>query len=843
MKKHIILPITLAALMMLGGCNNSTTTPTPTTPSTEPTSTEPGPSSVVAESVTITNKDVLTAEWHVGDATRKIIIVANPEIENINDCLDNGSLTITSSNAEIVSVTRLMLTPKAVGKATITVNYGGQSDSVEITVSGEQTAIEKYGTVHAGTAEDPFDNADAVKAAPLAKEASDTTKYYIKGIVHSFYHTPGERTDGVVSWFIKDAEGNKGFECYKILHEDGSFLTDDDIWIGAEVIAKGALTVYSGQAETDTGIFVENTGNGAAKPEARKTITATVAEAVAAGKALEDGASTWDYYKVTGYVVIAEGTNVWIADEKGSTAAKTDLLQLYLQYFTGKVFDPENKETTVADGLTKNAKVEVTMIIKNYHDQVENTIIEGDIKILEAGQEAPVGPTEAPYAETPAVATDYIVGLWQKGLSKQLLLTGVKSGYYLTTTEDKQETSTFVVEAVEGGYNLRVKGGVYLNLRSTVSGSKTNYNPYLEDTETNTPTVYTWNAVAHTFVTVCENGVTAFLGTNNTYDTVGGYDIANLIENGALKAGTKYYPIHLYAATDLNPYEPEYTTSIASNRIYNAGACRGAQKDTLYATDTVSGGYLSTSLHIAEGAKFIVEGVQGGYNLRIKDGNYVNIVANSKGKASIASEEAASTVWTWNEVACTLVAPFDGNDYYIGSYASSTYTTLSVSKTSYLFDTATNTVKDGQYPLHFYDVGVYVNASQEILETTTGFKGHLNEDSTVATFASTSATVTIEKADSSTAFRSQSENIRCYAGTNLKINPNDGYTLVFVVVTCESESYATTLAGQTYKNGAVATAFKNTVEIAVGTDGAVAFDNASAQYRVVSFTFYYSVNA
>ena len=395
MKKHIILPITLAAMMMLGGCNNSTTTTTPTTPSTEPTSTEPGPSSVVAESVSITNKTDLQAEWHVGEATRKVIITASPEIENINECLNNGSLTITSSNAEIVSVTRLMLTPKAAGKATITVNYGGKSDSVEITVSVKLTAIDKYGTVHAGTAEDPFDNADAVKAAPLAKEASDTTKYYIKGIVHSFYHTPGERTDGVVSWYIKDAEGNKGFECYKILNEDGSFLTDDDIWIGAEVIAKGALTVYSGQAETDTGIFVENTGKGAPKPEARKTITATVAEAVAAGKALEDGASTWDYYKVTGYVAIAEGTNVWIADEKGSTAGKTDLLQLYLQYFTGKVLDPENNETTVEKGLTLNAKVEATMIIKNYHDQVENTLIEGDIKILEAGEVDTSTPVEA----------------------------------------------------------------------------------------------------------------------------------------------------------------------------------------------------------------------------------------------------------------------------------------------------------------------------------------------------------------------------------------------------------------------------------------------------------------
>lgn len=843
MKKHIILPITLAAMMMLGGCNNSTTTTTPTTPSTEPTSTEPGPSSVVAESVTITNKDVLTAEWHVGDATRKIVIEANPEFENINDCLDNGSLTITSSNAEIVSVTRLMLTPKAVGKATITVNYGGKSDSVEITVSGEQTAIEKYGTVHAGTAEDPFDNADAVKAAPLAKEASDTTKYYIKGIVHSFYHTPGERTDGVVSWYIKDAEGNKGFECYKILNEDGSFLTDDDIWIGAEVIAKGTLTVYNGQAETDTGIFVENTGKGAPKPEARKTITATVAEAVAAGKALEDGASTWDYYKVTGYVAIAEGTNVWIADEKGSTAGKTDLLQLYLQYFTGKVLDPENNETTVANGLTKNAKVEVTMIIKNYHDQVENTIIEGDIKILEAGQEAPVGPTEAPYAETPVAATDYIVGLWQEGLSKQLLLTGVKSGSYLTTTEDKQETSTFVVEEVEGGYNLRVKEGLYLNLRSKVSNEKTYYNAYLEDTATNTPTVYTWNAVAHTFVTVCENGVTAFLGTNTTYDTVGGYDIANLIENGALKAGTKYYPIHLYAATDLDPYEPEYVTEIASTRKYNAGVCRGVQKDTLYATGEVSGGYLSTSLHIAEGAEFIFEEVEGGFNLRVVDGNYINVVVDGD-KYKAAAEATASSVWVWNQAANTLTTTAsNGTVVYIGSYSSSKYTTLSVSELSYLIDAATNTVKDGQYPLHFYDAGLYLDELNETLETTTGFKGHLNEDSTVATFASTSATVTIEKAGSSTAFRSQSENIRCYAGTNLKINPNDGYTLVFVVVTCESESYATTLAGQTYKNGAVATAFKNTVEIAVGTDGAVAFDNATAQYRVVSFTFYYSVNA
>lgn len=544
MKKHIILPITLAAMMILGGC-------APKNPDTGKSDTTI--SEVVANSVSITNKAALTAEWFAGEGTRKVTVTADPEIPDINAALDNGSLKIESSNSEVVSVARLMLSAKAEGTATITVSYGGKTDTVDITVKGQRTPKEIYGTVHEGSAEDPFDNADACKAAPLAVAASDTTEYYVKGIVKQFYHAVGERSDGCVSWYLDDGNGNNGFECYKVVKSDGSALTNDDIWIGAEVVSKGSLTMYNTQPEFTAGVWVENTGNGAAKPAPQQTITSNVADAVTAGLALADGASSYDKYEVTGYIAIAEGTNFWIADEKNSTADKKALVQLYLQYFSGKYVDATGTEVGVA-AMKKNAKVKATMTLKNYHGQVENSVMDGDITILEAGEEdtAPKPVKEAAVVETPVAGTEYLAGLWQSTNKTQLLITGVKSGNYLSVTEKKDEAVTVVVEEAEGGYKLRVKDGAYINLRETENNGKKYYNPFVETAEEATPTVYTWNTLAHTFVASC-NGTDAWLGNYGSNTTVGGSKLSYLIKDGAVQAGQN--ALHLYAPASVGAPE------------------------------------------------------------------------------------------------------------------------------------------------------------------------------------------------------------------------------------------------------------------------------------------------
>ena len=84
--------------------------------------------------LTISNKAELQAEWRVADADRQVSITADPETFDIAAALDEGTLTVTSSNTSVVSVMGRYLHAVAEGSATITVKYGDVKDTVELTV-------------------------------------------------------------------------------------------------------------------------------------------------------------------------------------------------------------------------------------------------------------------------------------------------------------------------------------------------------------------------------------------------------------------------------------------------------------------------------------------------------------------------------------------------------------------------------------------------------------------------------------------------------------------------------------------------------------------------------------
>ena len=177
----------------------------------------------------------------------------------------------------------------------------------------DNSAKAKYGVAHEGTAEDPFTNEDALAVAKSDKYEGEV--YYVKGIISSFYNAPGSRTDGMVAYYLTPATtGGEKFEIYKCFKEGGSPLTDDDIWVGGEATAYGAFTVYNGQYETSSAIFVSCEGN---KPQARQTLTKTFAETLALGAALADGADSYDYIKFQGYVTKKSGNNYFLTATKG----------------------------------------------------------------------------------------------------------------------------------------------------------------------------------------------------------------------------------------------------------------------------------------------------------------------------------------------------------------------------------------------------------------------------------------------------------------------------------------------------------------------------------------------
>lgn len=363
------------------------------TPGANPSksSQDPGTSSEapVNYKVTISNKEELQAEWFVGDPSRKVNIEVEPKA-NITQLVNEGKITITSSDPAKLAVEGQMASPVAAGEATITVKCGESEDTVKVTLQAKQTVKEKYGVNHEGTAEDPFDNEDACKVAKHEKYNNED--FYVKGKVSSFYYAPGSRTSGEVAFYLTPAEGKtekfEVFKCFKD-KEQKQPLTDDDIWVGGEVTAHGPFTVYNNtQAETSSAIFVKCEGT---KPQPRQTLTKTFAEVLAVGNALQDSDSTWDYYKFQGYVTVKSGNDYFLTATKGEALVPgksdkdhgerdikgTNAIELY---GAGKV-------EALAAKLLEGAKVEVTMIVKNYHGTIENglDLKDENVTVLEAG--------------------------------------------------------------------------------------------------------------------------------------------------------------------------------------------------------------------------------------------------------------------------------------------------------------------------------------------------------------------------------------------------------------------------------------------------------------------------
>lgn len=133
MKKGTLLSIALVGLLGFGvaSCDNTS----------NPTSVAPTTSEATAKytSVAITNKDDLSAEWHVGEANRQVAIESSPAL-NVNEALKSGELTITSSETNIVGVIGSMLVANGVGTATVTISLDDGlgtklTDTVNLTVA------------------------------------------------------------------------------------------------------------------------------------------------------------------------------------------------------------------------------------------------------------------------------------------------------------------------------------------------------------------------------------------------------------------------------------------------------------------------------------------------------------------------------------------------------------------------------------------------------------------------------------------------------------------------------------------------------------------------------------
>ena len=421
------------------------------TPGANPSksSVEPGTSSEapVNYKVTISNKEELQAEWFVGDQSRKVNLEVEPKA-NITQLVNEGKITITSSDPAKLAIEGQMASPVAAGEVTITVKCGESEDTVALTLKAKQTVQEKYGVQHAGTEADPFTNEEACKVAKA--ENYNNEDFYVKGKVASFYHLPGSRTDGAVSFYLEPATaGGEQFEVYKCYKSTGSgaesYLTDDDIWVGGTALAHGTFTTYGDQAETTGAKLVSCEGN---KPQPRQTLEKTFAEVLAIGNALADGDAAWDYYKFQAYVTEMEGDNFFLTATKGEALipGKSDAAHQEKDIKGTNAIELYNagKNADVKAKLTKNAKIEVTMIVKNYHGTIENglDIAAENVTVLEAGEPWVINYQEKTTAEALA-----IVNALEDGATAE--------GYYAVSG---------VVVAVTGAYNAQ-----YGNMSFTIA--------------------------------------------------------------------------------------------------------------------------------------------------------------------------------------------------------------------------------------------------------------------------------------------------------------------------------------------------------------------------------------
>ena len=86
------------------------------------------------ESITISNKEDLTAEWKLGTATSRRMEITTSPSSNVQSEIMDGNITTTSSDTNVATVNGVNINAVGAGTTTITVTAGTLTDSVTITI-------------------------------------------------------------------------------------------------------------------------------------------------------------------------------------------------------------------------------------------------------------------------------------------------------------------------------------------------------------------------------------------------------------------------------------------------------------------------------------------------------------------------------------------------------------------------------------------------------------------------------------------------------------------------------------------------------------------------------------
>ena len=152
----------------------------------------------------------------------------------------------------------------------------------------------------------------------------------------------------------------------------------------------------SGGSSSSSSSSEPSSSSSSSSSEEPAIIEATFAETLAAGKALANNTSSSKPYKFQGFVRAKDGNNYFLTATSDEVYNSENAIELY----------KAGENSALADMLLKDAKVEVTMILKNYKGTVENsvTLTPSDITVIVAGTAWPIVTHKVTVAEALAAA-------------------------------------------------------------------------------------------------------------------------------------------------------------------------------------------------------------------------------------------------------------------------------------------------------------------------------------------------------------------------------------------------------------------------------------------------------
>jgi len=288
---------------------------------------------------------------------------------------------------------------------------------------------------------------------------------------------------------------------------------------------------------------------------------------------------------------------------------------------------------------------------------------------------------------------------------KNYFFTGKMSGYYMATSEDYKDAVDVYIEAVDGGARFYFMDGetkTYIDVapRDT-DASKANI------ALTATPSAVWVYDEAHNLYTATLGEHSFYLGTYSTFTTVSVSNTSYITGENESKIDNGQYPARFYTlkAEEAGAVAPSVVAKPTTDKAYKFAF--NNKNSIFYFTGKMSGYYMATSEDVKDAVDVYVEAVEGGFRFYFMDGEtktYIDVAPRDTdaAKANIALTATPSAVWTYDEKHNLYTAKLGDHTFYLGTYG--TYTTISVSNTSYITGDNEAKIDVEQFPARFYEL-------------------------------------------------------------------------------------------------------------------------------------------